>query len=380
MTIRFLTAGESHGKMLTAILEGIPAQLPVNIDAINEDLRRRQEGYGRGERSTRIEKDTVEIVAGVRFGKTTGAPICMLIHNKDWENRKKEMSLSAADFDEKYTITRPRPGHADFAGAMKYGTTDVKPILERASARSTATLVAIGAVCKQYCATFGITVLGYVRAIGDVDCGIRSVGDNTEEFRTRVQASPVRCPDSVASEAMMRAIDTAKTNGDTLGGIVCVEACNVPVGLGSHIQWDTRLDAQLAQALIAIPSAKGVFIGDDDIAHTPGSRAHDELFFEQGKFFRKTNHAGGIEAGISNGSNIRATVAFKPIPTLMKPLQSVDLKTKQPTSAAIERSDVCAVPSAVVVVEAMTAFVLAALHHEKFGGDAIKETQCNAGV
>ncbi|MFC1546465.1 chorismate synthase [bacterium] len=373
----FLTCGESHGRMLSAVLEGMPAGLLLEPRDIDSDLERRQKGYGRGSRSTCIEKDKIEIISGVRWGKTTGSPIGLIINNKDWENRKKEMSIYEKDFNKNDFISVPRPGHADLAGMIKYDILDAKPILERASARNTAVVTAIGAVCKKYLQEFGIEVIGYVRSIADVDAGLFPI-HNIAKFRKKVETSIVRCPDKNLSNNMAVRIDKAKKQGDTLGGIVCIDVINVPAGLGSYTQWDKRLDALLAQCLMSIPSVKTVSIGDDSVSKRYGSHTHDTIIYNKKNGYHHTsNHAGGIEGGISNGEPIRSCISLKPIPTLGKPLDTIDVRTKKISKAAVVRSDVCVVPSAVVVAEAMAAFAIARAHREKFGGDNIRDIKKN---
>jgi chorismate synthase len=365
--LRFLTAGESHGKMLIAILEGLPSNLELRPEDINEDLARRQQGYGRGPRSISIEKDKADIISGVYSNKTTGSPIGLVIENKDWENRKKTIAK----------LTVPRPGHADLCGILKYNLDDINPVLERASARNTASIVAVGSVCKKYLKFFGIDIVGYVKSIGDVDAGIFPIKD-IKNFRKNVESSLVRCPDKNMSQAMIKKIDQAKASGDTLGGEVCIEIVNVPVGLGSYMQYDTRLDSMIAESLMSIPSVKYVCIGESDVSKHLGSHVHDPIIYDKKKKFHHTsNNCGGIEGGISNGEPIRVIAGLKPIPTLLKPLDSVDIKTKKAKKAVIVRSDVCVAPSAVVVAEAMLGFAIAKAHRQKFGGDSIQETKSN---
>ncbi len=363
--LRFLTAGESHGKALVAIIEGLPANMDVDVSIIDRDLKRRMSGYGRGGRM-KIESDRVEILSGLFKGKTIGSPLAMLIKNLDYENWK------GADVP---VVTRPRPGHGDLAGVIKYRQEDIRGILERASARETAARVAVGAMAKQLLSHFGIRLFSHVTAIGNVKVETQFRSDDSRDIM-RAEESPVRCIDEEAEGLMIKAIDEAALAGDSIGGMFEVIAVNVPVGLGSHVHWDKRLDGRIAQSFMSIQAIKGVEIGlGNSCAHLPGSKVHDEIFFDQaaGRFYRKTNNAGGIEAGISNGCPIVVRAAMKPIPTLYKPLQSVDIKTKQPFSAGIERSDVCAVPAASIVGEAALAWVLAEAASEKFGGDSIEE-------
>lgn len=386
--LRFLTAGESHGKGLMGILEGIPSGLSLSSEDIDKELKRRQAGYGRGGRM-KIESDHAEIISGVRWGKTIGSPVSLIIENRDWKNWQEGMSS-----DEKYAgaippVTRPRPGHADLAGALKYSHKDIRNILERSSARETAMRVAIGAIAKKFLSEFGINIGSYVIQIGNIKWQ-KAIGNRQEtELRktfNKAESSPVRCPDEETSNKMMELIDTAVKNGDTLGGVFEVFVTGLPVGLGSHIQWDKRLDGRLAQALMGIQAIKGVEIGTGfEIAERFGSEVMDEIFYEkaEGKeqeaigFYRETNHAGGIEGGMTNGMPIVIKAAMKPIPTLRKPLRSVDIITKEPFEAAYERSDTCAVPAAAVIGEAMTAIVIADALLEKFGGDSFEETKRN---
>jgi len=363
---RFLTAGESHGPCLTAVIEGLPAGLPVDLAAVNRDLARRQQGYGRGGRM-RIERDEVEVLSGLRFGRTLGSPLTLSIRNRDWANWQERMSPTGPAAGE--AVTAPRPGHADLAGVQKYGHDDIRNILERASARETAARVAVGAVARQFLAALGITVAAHVVAIGGVAAERRPLA--AADIPGLIAASQLACADPVAEVKMIAAIDKAKTRGDTLGGVFEVVAGGMLPGLGSHVQWDRRLDALLAAALMSIPAVKGVEIGEGFAnAVLPGSQAHDEIFYAPDRgYFRKTNRAGGVEGGISTGEDLVVRAVMKPIPTLMAPLASVDIATKQPARANTERSDVCAVPAAAVVGEAAVAIVLAGAVQAKFGGD-----------
>jgi chorismate synthase len=371
---RFVTAGESHGRALTAVVEGVPAGLRLDEDFIACDLGRRQAGHGRSARQ-RIEQDRAEILSGVRHGVTMGSPITLLIWNRDWENWKTAMSVCPAEGDAK-RITRPRPGHADLAGATKYGLDDIRPVLERASARETAARVSVGAVARRFLKEFGIEIRSRTLAIG----GREADPADPVEWE-HVEKSPVRCADESAEKGMMAAIDEAAASGDTVGGACQVVAFGAPVGLGSHIQWDRRLDGRIAQAMMSIPSVKGVEIGDASrVAGVPGSRAHDGI--EMGDVFRypwrrTSNRAGGLEGGISNGEPIVLRLVVKPVPTLAKPLPSIDLATGETVEAHFERSDVCVVPAVGVIGEAMLAMVLAEAMLEKFGGDSMPETQRN---
>ena len=372
---RFLTAGESHGKALTVIIEGLPAGLPLTEDYIALDLRRRQEGYGRGQRQ-QIEEDRAEILSGVRHGLTLGSPLSLVIRNRDWPNWQGVMQVEpGSEAVEK--LTRLRPGHADLAGAIKYGHDDVRPILERASARETAARVAVGAVARRFLEEFGIAVNSHTLAIGEVTVDMESEPD-----WALVEESPVRCADPQASERMVRAIDVAREAGDSLGGIFEVWATGVPIGLGSHVHWDRRLDGRLAQAVMSIHAVKGVEIGGGfALARLPGSQAHDIILpadqWGDRPWRRATNRAGGLEGGITNGEPVIVRAALKPISTLAKPLPSADLATGQAIEAHYERSDVCVVPAAGVIGEAMVAIVLAEAMLEKFGGDHIDETKRN---
>ena len=371
MSLRFLTAGESHGERLTVIIDGIPAGLTLREEDLVADLRRRQGGHGRGGRMA-IEHDAAHIVAGVRGGLTLGSPISLEIANRDWENWREVMALDAAEVKRK-PITRVRPGHADLAGMLKYGADDARDVLERASARETAARVAAGGVAKVLLAAFGVRVSSYTRAIGSISARVRESIDWAV-----VDASAVRCPDAEASDAMVAAIDSARERGDTLGGIFTVIADGVPPGLGSYRQWDTRLDGLLAQALVSIPACKAVAIGDGvEAAALPGSEVHDVPVFDDGKLRHKTNRAGGLTGGVTNGEPVVVHAFMKPISTLLKPLATVDMKTHGPARAHYERSDICVVPAAGVVGEAMVALVLANAFLEKFGSDSMAELHRN---
>ena len=364
--LRFMTAGESHGPCLTAILEGLPAGLCIDMEAVNADMARRQQGYGRGGRM-RIEKDRAEILSGVRFGETLGGPITLRVVNRDWENWTERMSVLGEPVGPK--VTAARPGHADITGYKKYARRDIRDILERSSARETAMRVAVGAVCKQFLRAFGIEVVSHVTKIG----GISVDEDKVDRKRVGRTDSELNCYDADAEERMKSRIREAKEAGDTLGGIFEVIVRGVPLGLGSHIQWDRRLDARLAAALMSIQAVKGVEIGlGFSCADLPGSRVHDELYLDgDGRCYRRTNRAGGLEGGMSNGEDIILRAVMKPIPTLMKPLHSVDVENRKEVLACKERSDTCAVSAASVVGEAMAAFVVAQSFCEKFGNDAM---------
>jgi len=380
--LRFLTAGESHGKALVTILEGVPAGLALDLDAITRELRRRQGGYGRGRRMA-IESDRAEPMSGIRHGVTTGAPIALLIPNRDWENWQRTMAVEAeppagSPGPDRPPVTRPRPGHADLAGVIKYGHSDIRDVLERASARETAARVAVGAIARQLLEQLGTDIASHVTSIGAV-----AVADplavTFEEARAIPSDSPLRCADAAVERRMIAEIDRARDAGDTIGGTFEVIAHGVPPGLGSYTHWDRKLDGRLAQALMSIPAIKAVGIGrGPETARLPGSRLHDEILPASGRhsalgLVRPTNNAGGLEGGVTNGEDVRASAYMKPIATLMKPLRSVDLTTMEESPAAIERSDVCAVPAAAVVGEAMVALVLADAAIEKFGGDSVAE-------
>lgn len=361
--LRYLTAGESHGPYLTAILEGMPAGLPLTPDDISRDLARRQEGYGSGGRM-KIEKDEAEIAAGVMAGQTTGAPLSFRIVNRDyvkWQARTIE------------PMTIPRPGHADLTGAIKYGYRELRLALERASARETTARVAVGAVCRRLLAEFGITVGSYVTEIGGVDAAPPDGLPYPQRFAA-AESNDVRVANLACAEAVHARIRQAMADRDTLGGVIEVVALGVPPGLGSHVHWDRRLDGRLAGALISVHAMKGVEFGPAFAnARLPGTQVHDEIFVEEGRLVRRTNRAGGFEGGITTGEPIVARVAMKPIATTLTPLRSVDLATGQPAATAYERSDFCAVPRAGVILEAMTCFVLADALLEKLGGDSIAE-------
>jgi len=374
---RFLTAGESHGEALVAVIDGVPAGLPLTEADINGDLARRQRGYGRGGRM-KIERDQVHVLSGVRWGATLGSPITLSIANRDWENWKATMGVAVPEAGTaKKEVTRPRPGHADLAGAMKYGHRDIRNVLERSSARETTARVAVAGVAKRLLAEFGITILSHVTEIGGVRVG--HIDLPWDELARRAEASEVRCADAAAEAAIIAAIDDAKAKGDTLGGVFEVVALGCPVGLGSYVQWDRRLDGRLAQAFCSIQAIKGCEFGMGfETARTPGSGVHDEIVFEAGQGFnRSTNNAGGLEGGVTNGQPLVVRAAMKPLSTLRTPLKSVDLATKETVEAVVERSDVCAVPAAGVVGEAMMAIVLADAFLEKFGGDGIEEVRRN---
>src|SRR6266516_3093106 len=382
MAIRFTTAGESHGRGLVGILEGVPAGLPLSAEAVNAELKRRMGGHGRGARM-KIEADQIEWLAGVRAGETLGSPIAMLIWNRDWEHWQDVMAPEADATPDaqgggrRRQVTRPRPGHADLAGSLKYDRQDARDILERASARETVARVACGAVCKKLLREFNIEIGSHVAELGGVvaNVGAQHAAPLPAHINEIADQSPVRCLDRDAEAEMIRRIDAAKAAGDTLGGIVEVIALGVPVGLGSHVSWDRKLDGRLAQALMSIPAVKGVELGlGFEAARRKGSEVHDEIL---PGLTRATNRAGGTEGGMTTGEPLVVRVAMKPISTLMSPLRTVDLKTGGPAQAQSERSDVTAVPAMGVIAEAMVALVLAQAMLEKFGGDALSEMKRN---
>lgn len=404
--LRYLTAGESHGPALTAIIEGLPAGLAVSEDYVNRQLARRQGGYGRGGRM-KIEQDRARFLAGIRGGLTLGTPLALQIENRDWSNWQEVMDPgSGARLDQRVVI-RPRPGHADLCGTLKYGHRDIRNVLERASARETAARVAVGSVARRLLEELGIEIIGHVVRIGSASApelveffkepenpsvpsvfaskqagGVESgpsPGFNFHRLRSVLDASPVYCANPEAGEAMMREIDRARENGDSLGGVFEIRAYGLPPGLGSYAQWDRRLDGRLAGALMSIQAIKGVEVGLGFAgAALPGSQVHDEIFYSRERgFYRRTNRAGGLEGGVTNGEPLVVRAAMKPIPTLHKPLRSVDLVSKEPFEASVERSDVCAVPAACVVGEAAVAWELAVACLEKFGGDTLEEMKKN---
>jgi chorismate synthase len=388
--LRFLTAGESHGRGLTGVIEGVPSGIPVTAGDIDKDLRRRQGGHGRGGRM-KIESDHVEILSGVRWGKTIGSPISLFIENKDWRNWEEGMSAESAFSGSIRPVTRPRPGHADLAGALKYDHRDMRNVLERSSARETAMRVGLGAIAKRVLSEFGIGFGSYVIQVGTVRSKELRVQDSEKDLLQKfdnAEKSSVRCPDEAASKKMVRLIDKAIKEGNSLGGVFEVFITGLPPGLGSHVQWDRKLDGKLAQAMMSIQAMKGVEIGGGfEMCGRSGSEVMDEIFFKGRKevgrqkktagFYRKTNNAGGLEGGMTNGMPIILRVGMKPIPTLRTPLMSVDINTKKSFSAAYERSDVCAVPAAAVVGEAMAALTIADAFLEKFGGDSKGEVARN---
>ncbi len=395
--LRLMTGGESHGPMLVSILEGLPAGLRVDLDRVDADLKRRMGGYGRGKRM-KIESDRVRVVGGVRHAETLGSPIAYLVENKDWPNWEHVMGVEAPTapdptVDDGATaesgnqaspnadprrVTRPRPGHADLAGGLKYDRDDLRDILERASARETASRVAAGAFCKQFIGELGIEVASHVTQIGTAKVDYST--ETSFAAMLAADASPVRCADAKVEKAMMAAIDAATDDLDTLGGVFEVAARNVPPGLGSHVQWDRKLDARLAHAMMSIPAQKAVEIGAGIwAAGQPGSKVHDAITYdaETRAFERPTNRAGGTEGGVTYGGELRLRVFMKPLSTLRKPLPSVDIASGEAVDAVVQRTDTCAVPAAAVVGEAMMALVLADACLEKFGGDSMKETRRN---
>ncbi len=375
--LRYLTGGESHGKCLSGILEGLPAGVPISYEEINSDLSKRQQGYGRGDRM-KIERDKVDITSGVRWGKTLGSPISMTVENRDWENWDKKMSPFPEDEGSAAEVTRPRPGHVDLAGVMKFDHDDVRNVLEHSSARETAVRVAIGSVCKQFLSNFGISFFSHVIEIGGA-CSKYKNRFLAEQQRSEVARSELRCADKDASLEMIKVIKSAKEDGDTVGGTFQILIEGVPVGLGSSSHHDRKLDGMYAGALMGIQAIKGVEVGIGfKAAHLRGSGVHDAIHYDDGiGFYRKTNRAGGIEGGISNGQPIVLQAVMKPIPTLYNPLPSVDLKTKESFEASVERSDACAVPAASVVAESVVAYVTAQVFLDKFGGDSLDETMRN---
>ena len=378
--LRFETAGESHGECLVATLVGLPAGVPVSLEAVNRELWRRQQGYGRGGRM-KIEADQAEIVSGVRHSRTIGSPIALLIRNQDWKNWTEALPVedAAGAGEKKKPVTRPRPGHADLAGAIKYDFHDARYVLERASARETAARVAVGALAKAFLAEFGIEVLSHVVAVGGVKLERAAAWEEIAAL-SRKDEVLLGCVDPETEARMKEEVDLAYRSGDTVGGVFEVVARGVPPGLGSHISWHTRLDGRLAQALVSIPAVKGVEIGAAaEGAASFGSKVQDTIHYDksQRRFWRASNRAGGVEGGMTNGEPIVVRGLLKPISTLRRPLESVDLETREPALAAYERSDVCVVPAAGVVGEAMTALVIAQAMLEKFGGDSLGETRRN---
>ena len=377
--LRFLTSGESHGKCLTAIIEGVPAGFRIKSSVINEDLARRQVGYGRGGRM-KIEKDTVEIKSGVRFGKSTGAPICLEIKNKDYENWQDVMNVEHLDYPaqdtlkkiEEKSFTTVRPGHADYAGSIKYNFTDLRDVLERSSARKTAIEVAVGSVAKQILKEFGIMGFSHVTQIGNVKLDFYP--KTYTLIKEKAEKSDVRCADEMTADRMRNLIDEAAAAGDTLGGKFEIIFGNLPVGLGSYVHWDKTLDGRLAQAVMSIPAVKAVEIGAGvEAANLKGSQMHDEIFVKNKNVYRNTNNAGGLEGGMTNGEAVIVKGTMKPIPTMRKALSTIDIKNLEPATAHFERSDTCAVPACAVVAESRVAIILADAFLSKYGGDSLTE-------
>jgi chorismate synthase len=377
MQFRFTTAGESHGRALVAIVEGLPAGLEIDVGKINHELWRRQQGYGRGGRQ-KIERDEIEILSGVRHGKTLGSPVAFTIENRDFVHWQEIMASEKLESEPKNprVVTRPRPGHADLAGGQKFQARDLRDILERASARETAARVACGAFARQLLEAFGVEIVSHIIKLGSVP--EKPLEKTFDEISAIEEDSPLRCADADAQAEMMKLIDEAKKEGDTLGGIFEVVAKSVVVGLGSHTSWYEKLDGRIAQAFMSIQAVKAVEIGSGvENAGRFGSQVHDEIFYENEAFQRKTNRAGGLEGGITNGEELRVRGYLKPISTLRKALHSIDIDTKKEDLAAFERSDITAVPAAGVIGEAMLAIVLANAMREKFGGDNLDEMRRN---
>ncbi len=374
--LKFLTAGESHGKGLSGILEGFPAGVPLTEAVIAQDLVRRQMGYGRGGRM-KIETDHAEILTGVRHGKSLGSPLALWIQNQDWENWKLDKMSHTEPLEPVPEITLPRPGHADLAGVQKFGFTDIRNVLERSSARETAMRVALGAVCRAFLRELGIEIASHVIQIGPIKAQNTTAGDFSD-INANADASEVRCLDDKASDQMIKHINDTRRKGDSIGGIFEVLASGLPPGLGSYTHWDRKLDARLAAAMMSINAMKSVSIGDGmNVAEASGSQVHDEIILQGNTIRRASNHAGGIEGGMSNGELIQVQVSMKPIPTLARPLRSVDIKTREPGIAHKERTDACAVPAASVIGEAMMALVLTDAILEKFGGDSLGQVKAH---
>ncbi len=376
--LRFETAGESHGECLVATLTGLPAGIPIALDAINHELWRRQQGFGRGGRM-KIESDRVSIVSGVRQGRTIGSPVAMIIANADWKNWTESMPVEPGDPAKHKPVSRPRPGHADLAGAIKYDFPDARYVLERASARETTARVAVGAMAKQFLGNFGVEILSHVIAVGPKRLERTVAWEEIVELNQKTEVL-LGCVDPAAEQEMKAVVDEAYRTGDTVGGIFEVVARGLPAGLGSYVTWDSRLDGRLAQAIVSMQAVKGVEVGFAEAgAQSFGSKVQDTIHYnrEERRFFRGNNRAGGIEGGMTNGEDLRVRGFLKPISTLRRPLESVDLETREPSKAAYERSDVCVVPAAGVIGEAMVAIVLAGAMLEKFGGDSLRETKRN---
>lgn len=378
MSLRYLTAGETHGPQLTAIIEGLPSNLTLDFEELNFQLQRRQKGYGRGRRM-QIEKDTAQIVGGVRHGYTTGAPIALVVENKDWTHWKNIMNIEPipGSDEEKRRVNRPRPGHADLNGGLKYNHTDLRNVLERSSARETAARVACGAVARQLLAAFGVKVAGQVIRIGEIEAPANNLP--IDELIERTEASSVRVVDKETEQKMEAYIDKIKEEGDSIGGIVECIVEGLPIGLGSYVQSDRKLDGAIAGAVMSINAFKGVEIGIGfEAGKLRGSQVHDEIMYEASQgYYRASNRLGGFEGGMTNGMPVVVRGVMKPIPTLYKPLQSVDIDTKEPFTAQVERSDACAVPAACVVLESVVAWEIAKAFLDKFGGDSLEEIKAN---
>ncbi|AIQ42400.1 chorismate synthase [Paenibacillus sp. FSL R7-0297] len=378
MNLRYLTAGETHGPQLTAIIEGLPSNLTLDFEELNFQLHRRQKGYGRGRRM-QIEKDTAEIVGGVRHGSTTGAPVALVVENKDWTHWKNIMNIEPipGSDEEKRRVNRPRPGHADLNGGLKYNLTDLRNVLERSSARETAARVAVGAVARQLLAAFGVKIAGQVIRIGEIEAPANQL--TVDELIAQTEESSVRVVDKETEQKMEAYIDKIKEEGDSIGGIVECIVEGLPVGLGSHVQSDRKLDGAIAGAVMSINAFKGVEIGIGfEAGKLRGSQVHDEIMYEASQgYYRASNRLGGFEGGMTNGMPVVVRGVMKPIPTLYKPLQSVDIDTKEPFTAQVERSDACAVPAACVVLENVVAWEIAKAFLDKFGGDSMEEIKAN---
>jgi chorismate synthase len=378
MSLRYLTAGETHGPQLTAIIEGLPSNLTLDFEELNFQLQRRQKGYGRGRRM-QIEKDTAQIVGGVRHGYTTGAPVALVVENKDWTHWKNIMNIEPipGSDEEKRRVNRPRPGHADLNGGLKYNHTDLRNVLERSSARETAARVACGAVARQLLAAFGVKVAGQVIRIGEIEAPANDLP--IDELIERTEQSSVRVVDKETEQKMEAYIDQIKEEGDSIGGIVECIVEGLPIGLGSYVQSDRKLDGAIAGAVMSINAFKGVEIGIGfEAGELRGSQVHDEIMYEASKgYYRASNRLGGFEGGMTNGMPVVVRGVMKPIPTLYKPLQSVDIDTKEPFTAQVERSDACAVPAACVVLENVVAWEIAKAFLDKFGGDSLEEIKAN---
>ncbi|BFH61795.1 chorismate synthase [Paenibacillus azoreducens] len=378
MSIRYLTAGETHGPQLTAIIEGLPSNLAIDFEALNFQLQRRQKGHGRGRRM-QIEKDTAKIVGGVRHGYTTGAPVAIVVENKDWASWDQIMNVEPIEGNDeaKRRVHRPRPGHADLNGGLKYNLKDLRNVLERSSARETAVRVAVGSIARQFLESFGVKIAGQVIRIGEIEAPANQL--SADELIERTEASSVRVVDPETEAKMEAYIDQIKKDGDSVGGVVECIVEGLPVGLGSYVQYDRKLDGRIAQAVMSINAFKGVEIGIGfEAGVLRGSQVHDEIMYEDGRgFYRASNRLGGFEGGMTNGMPVVVRGVMKPIPTLYKPLKSVDIDSKEPFTAQVERSDACAVPAASVVMEHVVAWEIAKAFLEKFGGDSMEEIRAN---